>query len=109
MCATPSSTFTSLPRRLDLPPQNKSIFFPTSFDRISRIVFYTSQKQVISDKKELLLSLITHLSSLLLRLPLPDLLGRAVVVFHGLLLHFAEGNLDDGHDGFVGLLFALEL
>src|ERR1043166_8844857 len=38
MCATSPSTFTSFPRRLEVPPQNRSIFFPTIFVKISRIV-----------------------------------------------------------------------
>src|SRR5215203_3659077 len=50
-----------------------------------------------------------HPSSFLFRLPLPDLLLRAAAYGGQLLLHLAEGDLDEGDDGVVGLLAALEL
>src|SRR5215204_5908953 len=50
-----------------------------------------------------------HPSSFLFRLPLPDLLLRAAAYGGQFLLHLAEGDLDEGDDGLVGLLAALEL
>src|ERR1700759_5436167 len=54
-------------------------------------------------------SFIAPTSSFLLRLPLPDLLGLAVVALDLLLIHLVVGDLYDGDDRLVVLLPALEL